>query len=86
MFLAQITFWSLVPQALAAETKTVRVLVWDEQQPQQRMAYSNFLGNEIAAYLRNKSGIQVLSTRLADPEQGLPDKVLDQTEIGRAHV
>lgn len=81
LLLAQIVLWSANPSAVAAETKPVRVLVWDEQQPQQRMAYSNFLGNEIAAHLRNQSGIRVLSTRLADPEQGLPDKLLDQTDV-----
>jgi len=68
-------------QTHAADTKRVRVLVWDEQQPQQRMAYSNFLGNEIAGHLRKLPGIQVLSTRLADQEQGLPSRILDQTDV-----
>lgn len=64
-----------------AQAPKVRVLVWDEQQPQQRLAYSNFLGNEIAAYLRKQPGIEVLSARLADRDQGLPDEILDQTDV-----
>jgi hypothetical protein len=31
--------------------KPVRVVVWDEQQPQQKEAYDNFLGHTIAKYL-----------------------------------
>lgn len=42
--------WSFVPTlGLGADAaKPVRVLVWDERQPAQKQAYSNFLGNEIA--------------------------------------
>lgn len=71
----------LTQQATAAEARAVRVLVWDEQQPQQRMAYSNFLGNEIAGYLRKRPGMDVTSTRMADREQGLPKEILDQTDV-----
>lgn len=71
----------LTSPACAADARTVRVLVWDEQQPQQRMAYSNFLGNEIAGYLRKRPGIEVTSTRMADREQGLPKEILDQTDV-----
>lgn len=66
---------------LRAQPKPIRVLVWDEQQPQQRLTYSNFLGNEIAAYLRTRPGIEVTSVRLADREQGLPKFILDQTDV-----
>lgn len=65
----------------SAQNARVRVLVWDEQQPQQRLAYSNFLGNEIAAYLRKQPGLEVLSARLADRDQGLPTEVLDNTDV-----
>jgi trehalose utilization protein len=59
----------------------VRVLVWDEQQPAQKQAYENFLGNEIAAYLRTRSGISATSARLDDPEQGLSEGALDGCEV-----
>ena len=41
----------------ASAAGPIRVVVWDEQQPQQLMAYSNFLGNEIVAYLKQQPGL-----------------------------
>jgi len=67
--------------SLAADQAPIRVVVWDEQQPQQRLAYSNFLGNEIAAYLQLQPGLQVVSKRLADPDQGLGSTVLDSCNV-----
>ena len=57
----------------------IRVLVWDERQPQQKQAYSNWLGNEIASHLRKVPGLQVTSAALDDPGQGL--STLDQTDV-----
>ena len=74
-------FFSAALTALAADPGKVRVLVWDEQQPQQRLAYSNFLGNEIADYLRQQPGLEVRSARLADADQGLSAQALDQTDV-----
>jgi len=59
----------------------VRVLVWDEQQPTQKQAYANFLGNEIAAYLKSKPGFEVTSVRLDDPEKGLSAATLDKAQV-----
>ena len=59
----------------------IRVVVWDEQQPQQRAAYSNFLGNEIAAFLNQQPGLEVTSRRLNDPEQGLGPALLDACDV-----
>lgn len=59
--------------------REIRVLVWDEQQPQQRPAYSNFLGNQIAAFLAREPGLKVTSARLDDAAQGLAS--LDQTDV-----
>jgi trehalose utilization protein len=61
--------------------KAVRVVVWDEQQPAQKQAYDNFLGNAIADHLRKQPGLSVKSARLADPEQGLSDDVLDACDV-----
>ncbi len=63
----------------ASAANPIRVLMWDEQQPEQQRAYSNFLGNEIAAYLGKQSGLTVRSVRLDDPEQGL--ETLDRCDI-----
>jgi trehalose utilization protein len=69
----------------AAETKPpakpVRVVVWDEQQPQQKEAYDNFLGHTIAKYLEGRPGLAVKSVRLDDPEQGLSADVLGACDV-----
>src|SRR5437868_6040588 len=67
--------WTIV----AAEN--IRVLVWDEQQPAQKQAYTNFLGNEIASYLKQRSGLTISSARLDDPEQGLSTQTLDNCDV-----
>lgn len=62
-----------------AADRPVRVLVWDERQPQQKQAYSNWLGNAIAAHLRARPGFVVESASLDDPQQGLA--ALDRTDV-----
>jgi trehalose utilization protein len=64
-----------------AASHPIRVLVWDEQQPAQKQAYDNFIGNEIANYLKTCSGLAVSSGRLDDPEQGLSKQVLDNADV-----
>ena len=60
----------------------IRVLVWDEQQPQQKEAYGEkFLGETIAAHLEKQPGLSVKSARLDDEEQGLSDAALDATDV-----
>src|ERR1700759_3771562 len=66
--------------AVAAE-KPIRVLVWDEQQPQQKTAYPNFLGNQIAAHLKTQPDFEVTSGNLGDPEQGLSKESLENTDV-----
>src|SRR5262245_37125580 len=63
------------------QAKDIRVLVWDEQQPAQKQAYDNFIGNEIANYLRTRMGFTVSSARLDDAEQGLSKRALDSTDV-----
>jgi len=57
----------------------VRVVVWDEQEPDPM--YPNFLGNQIAQYLRSKPGFEVKSVRLDDPELGLSQDTLDHCDV-----
>ena len=59
----------------------IRVLVWDEQQPEQRPAYPNFLGHAIAAHLAQQPGLVVGTARLDDPEQGLAAPALEATDV-----
>ncbi len=77
MFLA--AFLAGVSAARADEP--IRVVVWDEQQPQQKTAYKNYLGNEIAEHLRCLPGLKVVSVRQGDPKQGLGEGVLEKCDV-----
>ena len=45
----------LIPATILGQP-AVRVVIWDKQQPAQKQAYDNFLGNEIAAFLKDRPG------------------------------
>jgi len=60
----------------------IRVLVWDEQQPQQKEGYGeNFLGETIAAHLAKLPGLSVKTAKLDEADQGLSDATLDATDV-----
>ena len=59
----------------------IKVVVWDEQQPAQKEAYENFLGNQIAAHLKTQEGLAAQSVKLGDPEQGLSPTVLNDCRV-----
>jgi len=71
----------------SAAPKPIRVVVWDERQPEQKQAYDNFLGNAVADFLRargdGKNGrpIEVKSVGLDDPDQGLGGDTLDKCDV-----
>jgi trehalose utilization protein len=68
--------------ASAAFAADIRVVVWDERQPEQKQAYSNFVGNEIAAHLKKLPGIAVVkSVGLDDPEHGIGGNLLEQCDV-----
>jgi len=64
-----------------SQQKSVRVVVWDEQQPKQQPTYANFLGNHIADHLRQQKKFSVRSVGMDDPQQGLPDELLDNRDV-----
>jgi trehalose utilization protein len=64
-----------------APGKPVRVVIWDERQPEQKQVYPDFLGNYLAEYLKGKPGLEVRSVSLGDPEQGIGDAVLDGCDV-----
>ena len=74
-------FCVLCGQSRAADAPPVRVLVWDEQQPAQKQAYDNFLGNAIAEHLGKQPGLRVISANIDQPEKGLPSSLLDNTDV-----
>ncbi|MBU6301493.1 MAG: ThuA domain-containing protein [Verrucomicrobia bacterium] len=60
----------------------IRVLVWDEQQPEQKQGYGGkFLGETIAAHLATRPGLSVRTARLDDPAQGLGDAALAASDV-----
>ncbi|MCY2968657.1 MAG: ThuA domain-containing protein [Planctomycetota bacterium] len=67
--------------SLSGAEPKIRVVVWDEQQPQQKQAYENFLGNAIAAHLEKQPGLRVVSANLQQPEHGLSTDLLDNTDV-----
>ncbi|NBX30538.1 hypothetical protein EBR04_08900, partial [bacterium] len=64
-----------------AAAAPIRVVVWDERQPEQKQAYENFLGNAIAEALDRRNGIEVRSVGLDDAAQGLAPEILDWAEV-----
>ena len=71
---------ALVGSIFAAEP--IRVLVWDEQQPQQKEGYGEkFLGETIAAHLTKLPGFSVKTAKLDEADQGLSDATLDATDV-----
>jgi trehalose utilization protein len=79
--LAVLTFAFAFAMGSSADAGSIRVLVWDERQPEQSQAYENFLGNAIAAHLQKQPGFSVTSVGLDDPEQGLNTATLDATDV-----
>ena len=65
----------------AGAADPIRVVVWDEQQSRQKTAYPNFLGNEIAEYLKSRPGLSVKSVKLNDPKHGLAEDVIGNCQV-----
>src|ERR1043166_913180 len=66
----------------AATSRPVRVLVWDEQQPEQKRAYGDkFLGETIAAHLAGQPGFTVKSVSLNSSSQGLDEATLNGADV-----
>jgi trehalose utilization protein len=66
---------------IAAEPKAINVVVWDEQQPEQKQAYDNFLGNQIADHLKSKLGLSVKSVSIEDEEKGLSPGIIRPCDV-----
>jgi trehalose utilization protein len=66
---------------IAAEPKAINVVVWDERQPEQKQAYDNFLGNQIADHLKSKPGLSVKSVSIEDDEKGLSPGIMRPCDV-----
>ena len=67
--------------AAAAHAKPIRVVVWDEQQPEQKKGYTNFLGNQIVEHLKTFPDFSVKSANFNEPEQGLTADLLNNCDV-----
>jgi trehalose utilization protein len=80
--LARILPLLIAPITASQAAEPIRVVVWDEQQPQQKNAYGDkFLGETITQALQKQPDLSVQNARLDDPQQGLPDEVLNTTDV-----
>ncbi len=68
-------------RSILHKSNRVRVLIWDEQQPSQKKAYPNYLGNQIAAELAKNELLDVTSARFADPEFGLTNAAIERADV-----
>lgn len=60
----------------------IRVVVWDERQPDQKKAYDGFLGDHIAGELKGKPGLAVKSVGIDDgDEKGLSAATLRECDV-----
>jgi trehalose utilization protein len=71
------------PASTAADDpRPVRVVVWDERQPEQKEAYGDmFLGDFLAAELANRPGLEVKSVGQDDPMMGLGPDALENCDV-----
>jgi trehalose utilization protein len=72
---------TLLGMAATAGAAPIRVVVWDERQDAQKSAYGGFLGDTLAARLAEQPDFSVKSVGLNDPDQGLPDEVLNHCDV-----
>jgi trehalose utilization protein len=67
-------------------SKTIRVTVWNEHRHEKKDAkiaaiYPEGIHGQIAKYLRTLSGIEARTSTLDEPEHGLTDEVLNNTDV-----
>ena len=80
--LALLIAFLVISLASLKAAEPVRVLIWDEQQPQQKQAYGDrFLGETIADHLKKLPGLSVKNAKFEDPEQGLSDSALESADV-----
>ena len=67
-------------------SSTIRVTIWNEfrhekHMPEVQALYPDGMHATIASYLSKDADIEVTLAALDDPEQGLPDEVLNNTDV-----
>lgn len=80
-FLNRFIWLLLLCTAAVLRAAPVRVVVWDERNAAERHLYTNFIGGQIAGYLKTLPGLSVKSASLNDPEQGLSSQTLRDCDV-----
>jgi len=70
----------LLPLLLAAAPKPIRVLVWSER-TEPVAVYPNGINGAVAEFLAKDKGLSVKTANITDPDLGVSDAVLDQTDV-----
>ncbi len=63
------------------KSNEINVLIWDEQQTEQKEAYDKFIGEVIADHLNKNPKINTKSVSIDDSEYGLSVELLDWSDI-----
>ena len=63
------------------KSNELNVLIWDEQQSEQKEAYDKFIGEVIADHLDKNPKINTKSVSIDDSHYGLSDDLLDWSDI-----
>lgn len=66
--------------AAAAPNKQIRVLVWSER-TEPASIYPNGINGQVAAFLMKDKGLSVKTANITDPDLGVSDAVLDETDV-----
>jgi hypothetical protein len=75
---------TMVATATPALTADTRVVIRDERQPEQKQAYTNFIGNHLAIEPGKREGIKVVkSLGLGDEPGGISNATLDNCDVIR---
>src|SRR5215813_10627948 len=74
-------FFIFLSLASALNAAPIRVVVWDEQSPAAKKAYTNSIGEHIAEYLRTLPDLSVKSVSLNDADQGLSDDTINNCDV-----
>src|SRR2546427_10950386 len=65
---------------LLAEAQSIRVLAWSER-TEPADVYPDGINGTIAAALKKDKKISVRTAQLSDPDSGVSDAVLDETDV-----
>ncbi|HUB86979.1 MAG TPA: ThuA domain-containing protein [Verrucomicrobiae bacterium] len=67
--------------AATIQAAPIRVVVWDEQNLSEKKVYTNYVGGQIASYLKTLPGLTVKSVGLNDTNEAFSDETLTNCDV-----